>query len=231
MIKTNYGVLQKMINCLIEDKKLTINEKERINSTNIEIKSDQYVVTEEVTKFTESEFYSYEDYDLFASVQHLFNEKYLNFILFNADTNKGYKLLQINGALEIQIKRLNQESFVVVGQNKELDSVGQVSFCNLLSSGEVSELVYNFNKLKQVAFIGKRCVLLNYFEVVDDGDKKEYLYTLAVHRPNGTIEKVLLDEKSKGYVDYSFEVKSGTVKVIKKKKDEKTEVLTYSLKN
>ncbi|MGN1258886.1 MAG: hypothetical protein ACI4T8_01430 [Christensenellales bacterium] len=220
-----------MISILVEDKKLSINEKEQINSTNIEIEKDKYVVTEEVTKFTESEFYSYEDYDLFASVQHLFNEKYLNFFLYNGQTNKGYKLLGINGSLELQIKRLNSESLVVVGQNKDLDSVGQVSFCNLLESGEVNELVYNFNKLKQVAFVGKRYVLLNYFEVVDDGDKKEYLYTIAVHKPNGSIEKVLLDEKTKGYVDYYFEVKAGVVTVIKKKKDEKTEVINYSLKN
>lgn len=220
-----------MISILVEDKKLSINEKEQINSTNIEIEKDKYVVTEEVTKFTESEFYSYEDYDLFASVQHLFNEKYLNFFLYNSQTNKGYKLLGINGSLELQIKRLNSESLVVVGQNKDLDSVGQVSFCNLLESGEVNELVYNFNKLKQVAFVGKRYVLLNYFEVVDDGDKKEYLYTIAVHKPNGSIEKVLLDEKTKGYVDYYFEVKAGVVTVIKKKKDEKTEVINYSLKN
>ena len=67
--------------------------------------------------------------------------------------------------------------------------------------------------------------MLNYFEVVDDGDKKEYLYTIAVHKPNGSIEKVLLDEKTKGYVDYYFEVKAGVVTVIKKKKDEKTEVI------
>lgn len=220
-----------MISILVEDKKLSINEKEQINSTNIEIEKDKYVVTEEVTKFTESEFYSYEDYDLFASVQHLFNEKYLNFFLYNGQTNKGYKLLGINGSLELQIKRLNSESLVVVGQNKDIDSVGQVSFCNLLESGEVNELVYNFNKLKQVAFVGKRYVLLNYFEVVDDGDKKEYLYTIAVHKPNGSIEKVLLDEKTKGYVDYYFEVKAGVVTVIKKKKDEKTEVINYSLKN
>ena len=219
-----------MSSIIIEDTKLNIEEREEVNSTSIDVKNDRYVVTNEVTRDVLCDCYKYDDFDLFANKQTIYNEKYLNFILYNGETNSGYKLVGISDSLEIQIKRLSETNFVVIGKNADIEEFGQVSFCNLMPSGEVNEIVFNFNKLKQIVFIGKKFVVLNYYEVFDNGGKKEYVYTIAVHRPDGTIAKTLLDKKTVSFVDFVAEVKAGVVTVYKKTKTEKIELESYSTK-
>ena len=219
-----------MSSIIIEDTKLNIEEREEVISTAIDIKNDRYVVTNEITRNVLCDAYKYDDFDLFANKQTMYNEKYLNFILYNGETNSGYKLLGISDNLDVQVKRLNETNFVVIGKNANIEEFGQVSFCNLMPSGEVNEIVFNFNKLKQIVFVAKKYIVLNYYEVFNDNGKKEYIHTIAVHRPDGTIAKTLLDKKTATFVDFVAEVKAGVVTVFKKTKTEKVELASYSTK-
>ena len=134
-------------------------------------------------------------------MENLFDEYYVKIILFNDEKKVGYNLISLSSDLDISVKRVSPKNFLVLGINKDQETQGQASFCNLQPDGSVNEVTINFNYINQYKVIEQKYFLLNYVEIlgekVENDDlrlNKKYINTIAVYRQDGTILKVLYEE-------------------------------------
>ena len=89
----------------------------------------------------------------------------------------------------------------MLGINKDQETQGQASFCNLQPDGSVNEITVNFNYINQYKVIEQKYFLLNYVEILGERDEndelklnKKYINTIAIYRQDGTILKVVFEE-------------------------------------
>ena len=120
--------------------------------------------------------------------------------MFNDEKKVGYNLISLSENLDISVKRVSPRNFLVLGINKDQETQGQASFCNLQPDGSVNEVTINFNYINQYKVIEQKYFLLNYVEVLGESDEeglklnKKYISTIAIYRQDGTILKVLFEE-------------------------------------
>ncbi len=194
-----------MARIYIEDTEIFTNVREELVNTEIFIKKKTYTIKKTKNDIFTSDIYSYDDYSVLFSKEVLFKETYLVVILFSDAEQKGWRLLSLNDRLEITINRLDDKNFFVLGKNVIDDDIGQISFCQTLASGEVNEIVINFNSLVQLEMVGKDYIIVNIMENMEKIDGSiEHIYTVAVYRKDGKIEKVMLDTLNEEQLEFKF---------------------------
>ena len=140
----------------IEDKKISTNEKISEHEAEHAFKGDKYVLKTVQTLEFQSCIYSYEDTGemILVSKIEFFNEDYYKFVLFCDNNTKAWPLIELPAALDIQVKRLSNTMFFVVGDNKT-DSgklMSQVAFCRIKPSEKVEYVTLSFKKLVRVEY-------------------------------------------------------------------------------
>lgn len=196
-----------MSNIIIEGKKITTTTNEEVQNSEIGIKNGVYTIKKNLISTFSADIYSYDDYNVLFSNEVMFNEMYLVVVLFNDETQKGWKLLSINDHLDVNIQRLTDINFLVVGDNKNTEDLGQISFCQTQGSGKVNEIIISFSELTQCEVVDKKYIILSFVEEVDEHDgKKGFIHTVGIYKPDGKIEKNIIDERSDKKLNYTFNV-------------------------
>jgi hypothetical protein len=160
----------------------------------------KYVENTKLNRKYVSDIYSYIDFNVLFAMENLFDEYYIKIILFNDEKKVGYNLISLDEDLDISVKRVSPRNFLVLGINRDQETQGQASFCNLQPDGSVNEITINFNYINQYKVIEQKYFLLNYVEILGESDEnglklnKKYINTIAIYRQDGTILKVLFEE-------------------------------------
>jgi len=188
----------------IEKKEIKFKVKESVVSTTFDVVDGKYVENTQLNRKYVSDIYQYLDFNVLFAMEILFDEYYIKIILFNDEKQIGYNLVSLSNNLDISVKRVSPKNFLILGINKDQETQGQASFCSLQNDGSVNEVTYNFNYINQYKVIEHKYFLLNYIEVLkipsDDDIGKEdkfYFNTIGVYRDDGTILKILVEERLK----------------------------------
>lgn len=189
-----------MSKIFIEKKEIKFKVQETVESTSFDIVDGKYVENTKLNRKYTSDIYAYLDFNVLFAMENLFDEFYIKIILFNDEKKVGYNLISLSNNLDISVKRVSPKNFLVLGINKDQETQGQASFCSLQSDGSVSEVTINFNYINQYKVIEQKYFLLNYIEVLDDSEiggegKKAYVNTIAVYREDGSILRILFEER------------------------------------
>lgn len=190
-----------MSKIFIEKKEIKFKIQETIEDTSFDMVDGKYVENTKLNRKYISDIYSYLDFNVLFAMENLFDEYYIKIILFNDEKKVGYNLISLSENLDISVKRVSPRNFLVLGINKDQETQGQASFCNLQPDGSVNEVTINFNYINQYKVIEQKYFLLNYVEMLGEkteGDdlklSKKFISTIAIYRQDGTILKVLFEE-------------------------------------
>ena len=192
-----------MAKIFIENKEIKFKVQEQVEQTSFDIIDGKYVENTSLTRKYISDIYAYLDFNVLFAMENLFDQFYIKIILFNDEKKVGYNLISLSNNLDISIKRVSPENFIVLGVNKDQEMQGQASFCSLKGDGTVGEVTINFNYINQYKVIEKKYFLLNFIEVVevdefdDEGNakkKKHYINTIGLYNADGTIVGILFEE-------------------------------------
>ena len=201
----------------IEDKEINITEKrEEISNGPHEIDGNQYILRSQESIEFKSSIFSYGKAKVLVSRLNLFNEKYFRFVLFNDQISKAWNILELSAKLEVHIKRLNDDMFFVIGDNKdEPEVLAQISFCKLKPSTKVEEITLNFSKLVDVHFSSKKEILI----CSEDIDKVTHktCQTLAIYSHEGKLLKTLYEFDDDDKEKYYYEIKQNNLSIYKKR--------------
>ena len=190
-----------MSKIFIEKKEIKFKVQETVESTSFDVVDGKYVENTHLNRKYISDIYAYLDFNVLFAMENLFDEFYIKIILFNDEKKVGYNLISLSNNLDISIKRVSPKNFLVLGINKDQETQGQASFCNLQPDGSVNEVTINFNYINQYKVIEQKYFLLNYVEVLNErlssdneNVSKKYINTIAIYRQDGSILKVLFEE-------------------------------------
>ena len=190
-----------MSKIFIEKKEIKFKVQETVEESSFDVIDGKYVENTKLNRKYIADIYSYLDFNVLFAMENLFDEFYIKIILFNDEKKVGYNLISLSNNLDISVKRVSPKNFLVLGINKDQETQGQASFCNLQPDGSVNEVTINFNYINQYKVIQQKYFLLNYVEVLGEKESadefklnKKYISTIAVYRQDGTILKVLFEE-------------------------------------
>lgn len=190
-----------MSKIFIEKKEIKFKVQETVEDTSFDVVDGKYVENTKLNRKYISDIYAYLDFNVLFAMENLFDEFYIKIILFNDEKKVGYNLISLSNNLDISIKRVSPKNFLVLGINKDQETQGQASFCNLQADGSVNEVTINFNYINQYKVIEQKYFLLNYVEVLNErlsaeneNVHKKYINTIALYRQDGSILKVLFEE-------------------------------------
>ena len=189
-----------MAKIFIEKKEIKFKIQETVEETSFDMIDGKYVENTKLNRKYISDIYSYIDFNVLFAMENLFDEYYIKIILFNDEKKVGYNLISLDEDLDISVKRVSPRNFLVLGINRDQETQGQASFCNLQPDGSVNEITINFNYINQYKVIEQKYFLLNYVEILGESDEnglklnKKYINTIAIYRQDGTILKVLFEE-------------------------------------
>ena len=189
-----------MSKIFIEKKEIKFKIQETVEETSFDMVDGKYVENTKLNRKYVSDIYSYIDFNVLFAMENLFDEYYIKIILFNDEKKVGYNLISLDEDLDISVKRVSPRNFLVLGINRDQETQGQASFCNLQPDGSVNEITINFNYINQYKVIEQKYFLLNYVEILGESDEnglklnKKYINTIAIYRQDGTILKVLFEE-------------------------------------
>ena len=206
-----------MAKIFIEKKEIKFKVQEKVESTSFDIVDGSYVENTSLTRKYISDMYSYVDFNVLFAMENLFDEYYTKIILFNDEKKVGYNLISLSSNLDISVKRVSPKNFLILGINKDQETQGQASFCSLQNDGSVNEVTINFNYINQYKVIEQKYFLLNYVEVLNDGEshneqgKKTYINTIGIYRDDGSILTMLFEEKLSIKRDLVCEIDSGVL--------------------
>ena len=190
-----------MSKIFIEKKEIKFKIQETVEETSFDMVDGKYVENTKLNRKYISDIYSYLDFNVLFAMENLFDEFYIKIILFNDEKKVGYNLISLSENLDISVKRVSPRNFLVLGINKDQETQGQASFCNLQPDGSVNEVTVNFNYINQYKVIEQKYFLLNYVEILGEKAEsedlklnKKYISTIAIYRQDGTILKVIFEE-------------------------------------
>lgn len=207
-----------MSKIFIEKKEIKFKVQETIENTSFDIVDGKYVENTQLTRKYISDIYAYVDFNVLLAMENLFDEYYIKIILFNDEKKVGYNLISLSNNLDISVKRVSPRNFLILGINKDQETQGQASFCSLQTDGSVNEVTINFNFINQYKVIEQKYFLLNFIEVMsndiggeDEKKEKSFINTIGVYREDGSIVKIVFEEKLNSKRELVCEVENNTL--------------------
>jgi hypothetical protein len=207
-----------MSKIFIEKKEIKFKVQENIENTSFDIIDGKYVENTQLTRKYISDIYAYVDFNVLLAMENLFDEYYIKIILFNDEKKIGYNLISLSNNLDISVKRVSPRNFLILGINKDQETQGQASFCSLQTDGSVNEVTINFNFINQYKVIEQKYFLLNFIEVMsndiggeEENKEKSYINTIGVYREDGSIVKIVFEEKLSSKRELVCEVENNTL--------------------
>jgi len=202
---------------LIEDTEIELRERDVPQGEQHIIEGKKYINRTIINREFESTIYSYGEVEkMLVSKVSRFNMLYYKIVLFHDESQKAWNLIEIPVQLDVQVKRMCEENFVITADGKGSRSVmSQISFCKLKPSTKVEEKTISFTTLNEVRFIAsgsQQFILISYSDLRDE----VFFHTLALYNAEGKCEQTLYEFAENDDVTYTYEVVDGNkVKIYK----------------
>lgn len=205
-----------MAKFFVEDTEIKITEKTVVDEDVHKFKGDYYI--KEATERTtyKSTMFCYGDISVLVSKIKQFNQHYYKIVLFNDKLCMGWPLSILSAELDVTLKRLKENVFLLIGESNNKKVVSQISFCTLTEKGKVNEIIINFTKLNDIQFINKEKIIVCY----DDYNKLEDKTThcLSLYNNEGKFLKTFFEYCDTDDIIYSYELKGEELKINKSKR-------------
>ena len=200
-----------MASFFVEDTEIKMTEKTTVENDVHKFKGCSYIkeITEKTTY--KSTLYSYDDISVLVNKIKRFNENYYKVVLFNDKLCRAWQLSDISAKLNIKLKRLKENVFLVIGDSSSKSVVSQLSFANLTEKGKVNEIIINFTKLNDIHFINDDKIIVNYADV--HGDKT--IHVLAMYNYDGKFLKTFFEFGDNDEIKYTYKIKNGEPEIKK----------------
>jgi len=202
---------------LIEDTEIELRERDVPQGEQHIIEGKKYINRTIINREFESTIYSYGEVEkMLVSKVSRFNMLYYKIVLFHDESQKAWNLIEVPTELDVSIKRLCDENFVIVADSKGNQKVmSQISFCKLKPSTKVEEKTISFTKLNEVKFFlsgSQNLILISYSDLRDD----VMFHTLALYNAEGKCEQTLYEYSENEGVKYTYKITDGNkVKIFK----------------
>ena len=198
---------------IVENEEMTITEKKTVSGGEHVIEKKNYIMRSVTTTEFKSTIYSYAEHEsILISKTSRFNEEYYKIVLFNEQVAKAWAIIELSAELDIKVKRLGADGFIVIGESRRENVMSQVSFCKLKPSTKVEEIAINFTKLLEIRFLGNNTILINYED--KDGNGKVY-HVLTAYNYEGKILKTYYEYCLGEGEDYAYMVENDEIKIFK----------------
>ena len=202
-----------MAKIFVEDTEIEIKEKTTVDTNGHQISGKYYTMRTVSTVDFKSTIFSYEDVSVLISKIERFGEAYYKIVLFNDTESKAWQLIVLSAKLDIKIRRLSQNMFIVIGESEEESLLSQVSFCKLKPSTKVEEITLNFTRLINLHFLGENSIVLDYSE--KDSINNEMLHVLSMYNYEGKLLKNFYEYTDSDETKYSYELENDKIKIVK----------------
>ena len=176
-----------MANLFVEDTEILITEKVEVEDGAVEIRNQFYSMELIEKTFFKSSIYSYEDLSVLTSKIKRYGESYFKIVLFSDTESIAWQLVVLSSALDIKVKRLEKDVFIIIGESKKSTVMSQMTFCKIKQSGKVDEVTLNFTKLNNLTYITGKTILLEYEEF--DEMSNSSLHVLSLYNYEGKLRK------------------------------------------
>ena len=119
------------------------------------IKGNKYILQTTIKEEFRSTIHNYNNHEkILVSKLRMFGEEYYKIVFCNDKLSKAWVLIELSCFLEIKVRRLGEDMFFIVGENKtDRNILSQVSFCRTKPSTKVEEFTSSFTKLNYISFI------------------------------------------------------------------------------
>lgn len=205
-----------MSKIVIENTEIITTEKKQLIDEEHIIKKNNYVYTSVTKTEFKSSIFLYGEYEKILISKILrFDKEYYKIVLFNEKIEKAWNLIELSAELEIKIRRLSAEQFIIIGNSKHNGNVTpQVTFCKLKPSTRTEKITINFTKLNDIHFLKNGKIAICY----DDADEGKIDHLLALYSIEGALQKTLFEypENNEYYCDYKVVGNEIIVSKIKK---------------
>lgn len=204
---------------LIEEKEITTSERfDPLNEEHVIDEKNNYIHRTVVQNEFKSSIFLYgEDEKVLISKATRFGKGYYKIVLFNDKLQKAWNIIELSMELEVKIKRVGKENFVIIGNNKgSKDVSSQVSFCKLKPSSKTEEITINFTSLNDIHFLDKNKVALSYSSIDAIDGRTEYV--LAVYNNEGKLQQTLYEFFTDSDTAYYYKIIDNQIKVFKEKR-------------
>jgi len=187
----------------VENTEISISEKTPKESSDHSIRGNFYVQEIIVKKEFKSSIYKYSPAEsMIVGKVNRFSMEYFKIIFSNDKESKAWNLIELPQEVEVKVKRLSPDMFIIIGDSKGKDGhMSQVSFCRIKPSTKVEEFAISFCKLNHF-YIMQDKIIIGYSDFSKEEDRETI--TIASYNFDGKLLKTHYEyTKCKGQVKES----------------------------
>ncbi|MCL2539891.1 MAG: hypothetical protein FWE53_00445 [Firmicutes bacterium] len=199
----------------VEDTEIEIKEKTEVEETGHKTVGAYYSMQTVTRTDFKSTIFSYEDISVLISRLDRFGEKYYKILLFSDNESKAWQLITLSAKLNIKIRRISNEMFLVLGESQEENLLSQLSFCKLRPNAKtkVDEITINFNRLHNLHFVGENSIVVS-FDEKDEATNK-FVHVLSMYNYEGKLLNTFYEYSETDKVKYDYKITDNKIKIIK----------------
>lgn len=201
----------------IEDTEIKMLETQDETEGQHSIERGFYINRSTIKVEFKSSIFSYgEDIKVLISKIKRFSEEYFKIVIFNDKDAKAWTLIELSCKLEVKVKKVSEENFIITGDSKgEKGVMSQISFCKLKPSTKVEEITINFSKLNNIHFLGEDRIVVSYSDIGPMDTKA--LNTLAMYSKEGKLRQTIYEFYDGASTTYRYEIdENNKLKAFKK---------------
>lgn len=197
----------------IEDSEIKVVEKNITEDEKHVVNDNSYSIRSVVKTEFQSSIFSYSETErVLVSKIIRYNEEYFKIVLFNDMLSKAWVIIELSSKLNIKVKRVAENMFIVVGESQNSQIMSQISFCKLKPSTKVEEIAISFNKLLNIHYFAKqKQVALEYEEVNVDMTRR----VLALYDYGGKLQKTLFEYYIGQGEEYTYTIEGNKIEILK----------------
>lgn len=203
---------------VVENVEINIWEKVEEKGGTHKIEGKYYTMNSTKSADFKSTIYFYEDIAVLVSKIKRYTAYYYKIVLFSDNESKAWTLIILSEKLDINIKRLGKEIFLIVAESKTKDVGSQISFCKLKPSEKVEEITINFTKLNDLKFLEENEILVDYNEF--DRLTGKTTHVLSSYNNEGRMLKNYYEFDDDSLETYTYKIREKKVRLRKKTKSE-----------
>ena len=155
---------------LVEGQELNMWESSVNSSSRCTIKNNVFSCLRSEETLYNSDIHNYDDLCLVVCNEPRFGENYYNIAVYNDSHEKAWPLITIPRSLDVNVRRLAKDAFVVWSNSEKEEhksTIKQCTFCKITPEEKVMNVTIDFNVLHNIEILGeKNYVFAKYSQVL-----------------------------------------------------------------
>lgn len=153
-----------------------------------------------------SDIYKYEDLKLVVNRESRFGEQYYNLVLYDESSDKGWSLTTVQAKMQINVRRLGKNNFVLWTDFNDDVDIKQCSFFTIHDNERTDNITVDYNRLKSIRFLPGNNVLIAFSQRVGGtgGIELKNINTLALYESGGKMLKTFYEFADNDEEIFSF---------------------------